>query len=86
MADLKSRMAKVAATPKVESGRAAPFRSATPAYTHRVTLDLVDEDHRALKLASVDQGRPMAELLRGLVALWREDPDLAARIREILKK
>jgi hypothetical protein len=84
MADLKSRMAKVAA-PKAEGGNAAPFRSATPAYTHRVTLDLVDEDHRALKLASVEHGRPMAELLRGLVALWRNDPELAARVQELLK-
>ncbi len=84
MADLKSRMAKVASAPQVEGGT-APFRSATPAYTHRVTLDLVDEDHRALKLASVDQGRPMAELLRGLVTLWRDDPELAARVVEMLK-
>lgn len=80
MADLKSRMAKVAA-PKVDGGTAAPFRSASPTYTHRVTLDLVDEDHRALKLAGVEHGRPMAELLRALVALWREDPELAARVQ-----
>lgn len=84
MADLKSRMAKVAA-PKAVGGKAAPFRSATPAYTHRVTLDLVDEDHRALKLASVEHGRPMAELLRGLIALWREDPELAVRVQQLLR-
>lgn len=80
MADLKSRMAKVAA-PKSESGATAPFRSANPTYTRRVTLDLVDEDHRALKLAGVEHGRPMAGLLRALVALWREDPELAARVQ-----
>jgi hypothetical protein len=77
MADLKSRMAKVAA-PKSEGGTAAPFRSATPTYTHRLTLDLVDEDHRALKLAGIEHGRP---LLRALVALWREGPELAARVQ-----
>ena len=84
MADLKSRMAKVAA-PKAEGGKAAPFQTAVPTYTHRVTLDLIHEDHRALKLASVECGRPMAELLRGLVALWRDDPELAARVQEWLK-
>lgn len=84
MADLKSRMAKVAA-PKADSSRPAPFRSAAPAYTNRVTLDLVEEDHRALKLASVDQGKPMAELLRALVALWRDDAELAERVRARLE-
>lgn len=82
MADLKSRMAKVAA-PKAERSEVAPFRSAAPAYTHRVTLDLVDDDHRALKLASVEHGQPMAELLRGLVALWRNDPEIAARVQDL---
>ena len=73
MADLKSRMAKVAA-PKAGGGKAAPFQTAVPTYTHRVTLDLIHEDHRALKLASVECGRPMAELLRGLSLIHISEP------------
>lgn len=40
-------------------------------HPRRVTLDLTEEDHRALRIASLDLHIPMAELLRQLVRQWR---------------
>ncbi len=46
-------------------------------FPRRITLDLTDDDHRALKQAALDSRVPMADLLRVLVRLWRSDPDFA---------
>ena len=46
------------------------FRKAGRAYPHKVTLDLDDEQYRALRLATVDDGVPVSERLRGLIADW----------------
>ncbi len=55
--------------------------SAVP-FERRVTLDLTREDHRALKTAAVEADTSMAGLLRALVGLWRDDPQLAERVHE----
>ncbi len=47
-------------------------------FPRRITLDLTNDDHRALKQAALDSRVPMADLLRVLVRLWRSDPDFAA--------
>jgi hypothetical protein len=80
VADLKARMAKVAAAkPSTSaSGPEPAFRSAPAAYQHRVSLDLATEDYRALKVGSAQNGVTMVEILRALVGLWREDPQLQA--------
>ena len=49
-------------------------------FDRRVTLDLTREDHRALKMAALEADTTMAELLRALVALWRQDSHLARRV------
>lgn len=59
----------------------APFRSAPSPHPRRLTLDLSDDDHRAVKDGAYDHRTSMAELLRALVALWREDPEVAARVK-----
>lgn len=50
----------------------------------RITLDLAAEDHRALRLASVEDDTPMAEVLRALVALWRCDPMVRGKVHDLL--
>lgn len=47
--------------------------------TKRLTLDLTREEHRALKLLSVEHEVPMADLLRGAIAELRHDPLLLDR-------
>jgi hypothetical protein len=46
----------------------------------RLTLDLPREEHRALKLISVERDVPMAELLRGAIAELQRDDDLLDRV------
>lgn len=46
----------------------------------RLTLDLSREEHRALKLISVERDVPMAELLRGAIAELQRDDDLLDRV------
>lgn len=48
----------------------AAFRKAGKAYPHKVTLDLDDAQYRALRLATVEDGVPVSERLRGLIADW----------------
>lgn len=46
----------------------------------RLTLDLSREEHRALKLISVERDMPMAELLRGAIAELQRDEGLLDRV------
>jgi hypothetical protein len=46
-------------------------------YPRRITLDLTDEDHLALKQAALDNRVTMADLLRALVDLWQSDHAVA---------
>jgi len=49
-------------------------------YPKRITLDLTVEDHHALLGARYADRVPMADRLRALVSLWREDPSLAEAV------
>lgn len=49
-------------------------------YPKRVTLDLTVEDHDALLGARYADRVPMADRLRALISLWREDPALAEAV------
>jgi len=48
--------------------------------TKRLTLDLSRDEHRALKLISVERDVPMADLLRGAIAELQRDSVLLNRI------
>jgi len=81
--ELRSRMGKLVTG--AGDGRDA-FASPPRTYEARVTLDLTVEDRRELKIAAIDEGVHMSDLLRALVALWHDDPTLrrkaAARARD----
>jgi hypothetical protein len=49
-------------------------------YPKRITLDLTVDDHRALLGARYADRVPMADRLRALISLWREDPALAEAV------
>lgn len=49
-------------------------------YPKRITLDLTVDDHNALLGARYADRVPMADRLRALVSLWREDPALAEAV------
>ena len=49
-------------------------------YPKRITLDLAVDDHQALQGARYADRVPMADRLRALISLWREDPALAAAV------
>lgn len=85
MSDLSDRMRQQLVQKDRDTDPQKPFVAAPPAYERRITLDLTAEDHRALKLAAVTEHTTMADLLRGLVALWREDADIARRVAEVIQ-
>ena len=71
----------------VDHGRHSSEDSASPGqlryprgYPKRITLDLTVEDHHALLGARYADRVPMADRLRALVSLWREDPALAEAV------
>ena len=49
-------------------------------YPKRVTLDLTVDDHNALLGARYADRVPMADRLRALISLWRQDPALAEAV------
>jgi hypothetical protein len=55
-------------------------RPAIPRYPKRLTLDLSQDDHDALMGARYADRVPMADRIRALVSLWREDPQLAEAV------
>jgi hypothetical protein len=67
-------------------GRAAVSSSPTASnhFDKRVTLDLTAQDHRALRQAALDDGATMADILRALVALFREDHSIQTKVRRRL--
>lgn len=78
MSELADRMRRQLVGKAAEVAR--PVAPPPRPYPRRITLDLTAEDHQALKLAAVQHDTTMADLLRGLVALWRADPVLAQRL------
>ncbi len=86
MSDLSDRMRRQLVQRHGGTEAQSPFVPPPPTYERRVTLDLTADDHRALKLAAVTEYTTMADLLRALVALWRDDPQLAQRVREHLQQ
>lgn len=85
MSDLSDRMRRQLVQTSGSTDVQRPFVAAPPTYERRITLDLTADDHQALKLAAVTEHTTMADLLRALVALWRDDPQLAERVRERLQ-
>lgn len=67
---------------KAKPAKEAAFQEAPPAFGRRVTLDLTDEDHQALKLRALEQRTNMATLLRSMVRLYLDDPKVARKSRE----
>ncbi len=53
---------------------------ASTRYPKRLTLDLSEDDHNALLGARYADRVPMADRMRALVSLWREDPALAEAV------
>ena len=51
-----------------------------PRYPKRLTLGLAQDDHDALLGARYADRVPMADRIRALVSLWREDPALAEAV------
>ena len=49
-------------------------------YPKRITLDLTVDDHHALLGARYADRVPMADRLRALISLWRQDPALAEAV------
>lgn len=60
--------------------------SRRPAKPVRITVDLDPERHRFLKQFALDVDARGTAILRGLLDLLREDPDLAARLKERLDR
>lgn len=79
MSTLKDRMARQLAERPKET-----FTSAPSTYGKRLTLDLTADDHQALKVGAAQATTTMAGVLRALLALWRDDPELARRVKEYL--
>lgn len=52
----------------------------SPRYPKRLTLDLSQDDHDALMGARYADRVPMADRIRALVSLWRDDPALAEAV------
>lgn len=92
--DLAARMAGLTAqrtTAAAGEGRKAPapMPAATPAgpnYPKRMTLPLTVEDHRALRVAHLDDGVEATARLRAMLALWQQDERLRARIDKLAKQ
>lgn len=49
-------------------------------YPERLTLDLSQDDHDALMGARYADRIPMADRIRALISLWRQDPALAEAV------
>lgn len=91
MSDLKARMAKqLAARTEPDSPPETPTAPAPlpkpQTFDHRISLDLGDEDYRALKLGAVDEATTVAKILRSLVDLWRTDNHTRQQVTERLTK
>ncbi len=80
--DMRARMLRTVTGPTPQAQPMPSAGDVTPGavaaarpnpYPRRVTLDLSEEDHRALRLASLDLHVPMTQLLRELVRQWREN-------------
>ena len=52
----------------------------------RITVDLDPELHRHLKLSSLDAGVRGAAVVRALLELHRDDPDVSAKLTEELRR
>ena len=55
-------------------------KHASPRYPKLLTLDLAQDDHDALMGARYADRVPMADRIRALISLWREDPALAEAV------
>jgi hypothetical protein len=81
MSTLKDRMAR-----QLKERPKEVFTAPPATYGKRLTLDLTVEDHQALKIGAAEATATMAGVLRALLALWRDDAELARRVREYLAK
>lgn len=63
-----------------ENGKTQSQQRYPLGYPKRITLDLTVDDHHALLGARYADRVPMADRLRALISLWREDPALAEAV------
>lgn len=71
--------------PERASGR-TPRGRQRPAKPVRITVDLDADRHRFLRRYAADEGVRGTEVVRGLLSLLEEDPELAARLSERLMR
>jgi len=73
--DAQARMAAPRAVP-------APFTSAEPAYPRRVSLPLDDQRYAWLRKIAYERNLPSSAVLRALIDLARDRPELVLEITE----
>ena len=74
--DLNKRIQRTASKSRTAAPAEQAFTAAPKRYNKRLTLDLEEADFKALKMHSIEAGRPVADILRGLIAVYREDETL----------
>lgn len=77
--DLNKRIQRTASkgrTAAAQPAKEQAFIDAPKRYNKRFTLDMEEADFKALKMDGIEAGVPVAEILRGLVAVYREDDTL----------
>jgi hypothetical protein len=84
--DTAARMASALRREPRPEAEPSVTRSAAPRVKPvRTTVDLEPSEHRAAKFLALEVDAPsLAALLRALLQIAREDPDLTARLRETL--
>ena len=58
------------------AAREAPPEKAPARFPRRMSLDLDPGDHRALNLLRLEAGVPVSSIIRGMIAVCRENEDL----------
>lgn len=71
-----NRMSKITRTG--ESVEA--FREAPPMPIRKTTLDFLEDEYLAMQQVQLTDRIPIVARIRAMVALWREDPELAERV------
>lgn len=74
MATMKDKLRK-----PTTGAAAAAYRPAPKPYPKRLTLDLTEQDHKALRLVSAETDVPMADILRGALRVLLEDQKAMAK-------
>lgn len=71
-----NRMSKITRTGESPE----PFREAPPVIVRTTTLDFLEDEYLAMREVQLRDRIPIVARVRAMVALWREDPELAERV------